>query len=302
VLLLGAVAAGAIIIAGEIGKDRIDKLLSGVDAEREQEMRMLSKYRVGEDYDYDVTQEVSVMAEGVPAAGTEVTIGLKLGMGLRIEVLEVDSEGNGSLRFVVHDMDADVSMDLDGQEMGGSMPLSSVLPDEVAFRLRMDPFGKPLGEAAYEDGCDGLFAGGDVQNLFLHGAESVPRHRLRVGDTWSSSERIPLGGGAMGPLLQDGVLTAKMTYRMEGYKMMAGRDCMVISAKGQFGASDLRGVSGGLTNLTLDGKVKGAVFFDPGDGVLVNQSMDFHMEMTASTVMGPVEVAADGSLDVVLKE
>ena len=144
--------------------------------------------------------------------------------GLSIDVLKVDRDNNAHLAITTDNFDVDIDLSVGGAPIPLEQQLAAPLAELRGKTVlsKVDAFGNPLdGESS-----DGM------QEMMNGGFGEVPRHHIRVGDTWSAS--VPLSAGAMpGSGVSLGGAAFTVTYRVEGFKQLKGRDCMAISVKGE---------------------------------------------------------------------
>jgi hypothetical protein len=299
-VLLGGAGFAAFTM---LGSDRIDALMKGVDDSRTDARLMIQKYEAGEEIVYEAKAKLELNADldgAMMSGGGSIEGSGTLYGGMRINVLGVDDRGNANLRMTFENFDLDLDVEMDGRPIGGMLPPD--LLGEVngqSFELRVDPFGDALGPPT------GLAPGGPFGSMdeFFNGmVEGVPRHELRVGDTWSATDSVPLDPtGATG--LGAGGFGFTANYRVEGYKRLAGRDCMVISLEG-----GLDGMPAGAGNplmammdMDMDMTIKGVVFYDHEAGRMVKAAVDVKAEMSMSGQGNSVDLDMTLTLDVDLR-
>jgi hypothetical protein len=300
IVLLVVLGGGGFLAFTMLGGDRIDALMSGLDTGRTDAYMLDQKYIPGESFDYSASGNLT--AEGkisgvagmfLGGGGGEFGADMKIFTGVGVEALAVDEQGNADLRVTTR------NVDLDGEIRFGDkvMPLGALGMGAVnqmsgqSTRMKVDPFGDPIGQPSGE-GMPDMFSGqmGDV-----------PRHHLKVGDTWSAN--LPFDQGAArgipgGMSLSN--LSFGVRYRVEGFKRMLGRDCMVISLAGQLDGGDSISLPM-MTEMKCDLDMKGVIFFDVSEGRLVKIAVDMNIDFGASANEGGIDLKAHLELDVDLK-
>jgi len=295
VLLAGAGFAAYTFLGG----DRIDALMSGLDTSRGDAFLLAQSYIPGESMDYQVRGDARATGDvsgGVMGGGGgDIDLTLALTGGIRIDVLKVDEQGNAELSVTTNDFDMDVDMKINGT----SMPLGGQLAgplDELRGKttvLEVDPFGNPVGGGTAD--ADGM------QQMMSGQFGEMPRHHVKVGDTWSA--RMPLSGAGvanMPPGMSMGNLSFAVKYRVEGFKRFAGRDCMVISMQGDLDGGDSMKMPF-FEEFRFDMGLKGVIFYDVSIGRMVKVAMDLDLELAIASPMGGGELDLGFEMDVDLK-
>jgi hypothetical protein len=272
VFVLILVAAAGLAAYSLLGQSRIDKLMAGADTSARPAKLLYHRYEAGERLTYGVKgrMEGTMEASGglnPLGGGDEITMDLVLGMDVVIDVLSVDARGNADLQIAFQGGDLDGTI-----EMGGRpMPVSSFgqqmfggLAGQAA-RVTVDPFGRTLeGEM-----------GGDLSGLMNGQFGVMPERNLKVGDEWTEKESVSMPGQQLSGI----EITAD--YRVEGYKKIQGRDCMVISVNGDL-STDSLGDLPAFMDIDFDVGMEGVLFFDVEAGRMVKTAMDltFDLEMS----------------------
>ncbi|MHC4471246.1 MAG: hypothetical protein ACYTDY_01745 [Planctomycetota bacterium] len=301
VLLVGGVVFAAMTL---LGGDRIDKLLSGVDSGRDDRVMLVQKYSPGEVLYYSARGKLTGEAEGSVFRGLlsqsgSAEIGATLGGRMAMDVLSVDDRGNARLRTTLEGVHAEMELVVDGQKMPlppGLMDMFSRM-NGMQVVMEVDPFGEPLSEPTvhWPNGPSGGNAGfADLAQGQLSG---VPRKEIQVGDTWTASAELP---SDMGPM-PFGDLKPSLDFKVEGFKRLSGRDCLVISVSGDMSGGEGFGAAGLPGDVDLDIDVKGAIFFDARAGRMVKSAMDITFDMSVAFGADGIEVHLKLELDVDLE-
>jgi hypothetical protein len=294
VFVLALLAGVGVAVFLMMDGDRIDEMMSGLDSGRKDAYLLAQTYVPGETMHYGITGNARATGEVSGAFGQSGDLGLafELDGDLSVNVLKVDRENNAHLAVTIGAFDMDMDLTVDGtpfplgNELAG--PLRE-LKDETTV-LKVDPFGNPIGQAT----------GNDMQQMLNGGFGEIPSRYLKVGDTWTA--RIPLGApGTMpvgGPDLS--ILAFPVKYRVEGFKRLQDRDCMVISLTGDLqGAENLRMPF--FDDLKCEMTLKGVMFYDVTIGRLVRMAMDIGVDFGMASPMGGGEFDLEFELDVDLK-
>lgn len=112
--------------------------------------------------------------------------------------------------------------------------------------------------------------------------EVVKFHRMSkdpvgVGSTWKSDavDTTEMMGGKM-------ISHIKMDYAVNGKAVCEGRSCMQIGFKGEIGIEGKGTMMGMDLFMEGKGKTSGTLFFDPAEGLLVQEASSTDTEMTAA--------------------
>jgi len=295
VLLAGAGFAAFTLMGG----DRIDALMSGLDTGRGDAYLLAQSYIPGESMYYEArgTAKANGDVSGgglMGGRGGEIEFTAELFGGVTVDVKKVDEQGNAELAVTTENLDLDLDLRIGGTPwpLGPEVqkPLSELKGKTLV--LSVDPFGNPL---------EGSEDAGGMQQMMSGQFGEMPRRHLKVGDTWNAS--MPFGGGAakgMPPGLAMGDLSFAVRYRVEGFKRLADRDCMVISMKGSLaGADSIRMPF--VDDVKMDMGLKGAIFYDVSIGRLVKVAMDMDLELGFASQMGGADFDLEFQLDIDLK-
>jgi hypothetical protein len=288
VLLIGGGVFAAMTF---LGGDRIDRLLSGVDSGRDDAVMLIQKYSPGEVVYYTASGRLTGEAEGAISRGLisqsgSVEIEATLGGRMAIDVLSVDDRGNARLRTTLEGVHADMELIVDGEKMPLPAAIGGVFGQLNGMQVEMevDAFGEPVSEPMVHWSGNGSMGGNPGFSDLVQGQLSgVPRKEVRVGDTWTASAALPTD---MGPM-PFGSLNPSITFEVEGFKRISGRDCLVISIEGDMSGSEGVGQMGFAGDMELDMEIKGAMFFDPKAGRLVKSAMDVTFDVS-------IEFGGDG--------
>jgi len=298
-IVLVLLAGAGFVAYTMLGGDRIDKLMSGLDTTRGDAFLLAQTYILGENFSY--VAKGAVKAEGEVSggffgnSGGDIDLSMELLGGVSINVLKVDDQGNADLSVTTDSIDLDVDFKLAGQSFPVKQQMMAPL-NEIRGKtlvLRVDPFGNPLEGS--QPGSDGM------QQMMSGQIGEMPKHALKVGDTWTA--RMPLSGApgmGMPSGMTMGNLAFGVTYEVEGFKRMAGRDCMVISVKGEMDGEDSLKMPF-FNDVHFDMGLKGVMFYDVTVRRLVKLAMDVHLDMGLAGAMGGVEVDLEMELDIDLR-
>jgi hypothetical protein len=154
-----------------------------------------------------------------------------------------------------------------------------VMTDLLGKRTRMTL--TPGGVVLNREIVDSLKATGMmVRGMSMR--EGVKFHRLSkdpvsVGGSWKSDalDSTEMMGGKM-------VSHIKMDYTVSGKGVCQGRACLQIGYKGEIGIEGKGSMMGMDLFMEGKGKTSGTLFFDPKDGVLVQEAASTDTEMTAA--------------------
>jgi len=157
------------------------------------------------------------------------------------------------------------------------------------MRLTVDPLGRTLSTGA------GSGSGGGALGDMMSGRfGAMPERALSVGDEWTDTETLDMSqAGGMGA----GPLAISATYRVEGYKTVRGRDCVVISVVGEVGGDSLPRMPGVL-DMSMEMDLEGVMFFDLEAGQMEKIAMDLSVDLSAEAPNGTLSLEMKLELDV----
>ncbi len=296
--------AGLVLLGGGIfwlvagrGSGRIDRMLAGVDGARPDARLLVSRYREGERLDYDVRAKLDMDMDGdsgpLGSLAAFGTVNMDITGTMNVDVLSVSGDGDADLRVTLSDFRVGGKAKVNGREVsitGAGNPFSGL--NGTVTRMRVDAFGEPL------DDPEGPDAAGVVPGLStVYGGRiaGVPRHELRVGDTWKRTQPLHTVNGISLP----GSAVA-VEFRVEGYKKLGGRDCMVISMRGGRDGSNPPSLRG-LGKMDMDLDLAGVMFFDYEAGCMRKMAMDMDVEMSISGPSGSISAEAHMEMDIDLR-
>ena len=280
VLVLLLLGAGGIAAYSFLGHSRIDKLMVGLDTGKRPAKRLYQKYSAGERLDYVLRARLDGKAkvsgvEVLLGGGDEMTFDLAFGSDISIDVLGVDSRGNADLEMGVSGLDLSGKLMLGDREMPLNQMGEGYLRTLEGTRMRstVDPLGRPVGDPG--PGAGPL---GDLMNGSFG---AMPDRPLAVGDEWNDSQTFGMpGGGGVGL----DAIAIRATYRVEGYKSVRGRECMVISVEGEMGSNG----GPGVLDMSMDMDMEGVIFFDVAAGQVEKVAMDMTLDFSAEAPSGSV--------------
>jgi len=285
VAVVGIVAAVALP-----GSDRIDRLLSGANDDGG-EIRLAQTYVAGECFEYGMSMKLTMTMESESSfeLGTQfsgdVNVDMALAGLIRIDVLSVDTSGNGRIYLGFSEFEGKISGEANGRPIDetGFNPF----PDagETSVTMTIDPYGKVMGTPEQEG--PGLGEAFSPSQLFGEGLDGAPRGTVKVGDTWRGPLSIPMDAGGRKKM------KVQAEYEVEGFLRYKGRSCIAISVEGSLSA-----YGGGFE---VEGEMKGAMLIDSRSGCLVKSAMDADVEVSTSSSAGSASGKLRMSMDIDLK-
>jgi hypothetical protein len=306
VLLLVLIGAAGFAAYQMMGGGRIDALMAGVDTGRPEANALVYKYEPAQELYYNAIAkfDITVDIDGAGAPFDQLEANAKLYGGLSMLTLGTDKSGNADLRLTFKNFDLDLEILADGEPFPmpfGDMDMLGQLNGET-MEMKVNAYGEPVGRpTGMRPG--GMLDGSGMKEMFDGMLEGVPRKELKVGDTWTAKESVPLGPGA--DALGMSGMNVSATYKVEGYKRIAGRDCMVISMKGELdsgqGNISLPGMGGSSMNMDMNMSMQGVVFFDIEAGCLVKTAVDVDADLSMAAPGGAMDMTLDMQMDIDLQ-
>jgi len=295
ILVLVILGGGGFAAMTFLGRDRIDALMAGVDGDRLDAALLVQKYQAGDRLTYSMS--IQGMAEvnglgGVLPMGSGGTLEMDMFISgiVQMEVVSVDDRGNAQVAVSLQGFRPDITARMNGEEvpMPGQAPGTAL--DGRTVVLTLDPFGEVVSSPQ---------GGEEVQDLLSCGFEGMPHRELKVGDTWTTQEKLPkTGPGAQ--FLGGAEPSINATYVVEGFKRVKDRDCMVISVTGAIeGLDSLPQMP--TADMQMDVDMKGVLFFDPEAGLMVQGAVDVDMRFSAVRGDESFDMEMDMSIDIELR-
>ena len=297
-LILALVVAGVGVFAAIAlpGSDRIDKLLSGV-SDGEGGFRLAQTYVSGESFEYGLEMNVTCTIEAGSTSWIDDDFSGDFGMEMagliRIDVLSVDSNGNGRVQLGFSGFDARIGSTLDDVKPHRGLAVMCRGLSETTLHMTLDPYGKVIGETV-SDGPP-LPNEMNLDQLFRDGFAEAPRGELRVGDEWTCRTSLKMEN--VGPA----GIGVEAEYEVVGRKNYNGRDCLVIAVEGTMSGGSGRMPSVMGADMDMDVEIKGAMFIEERSGCLVKSAMDVEMSVSISGTGGSLDMDMVMSMDVELK-
>lgn len=189
-------------------------------------------------------------------------------------------------RLVAEKVNADGSMvlvsSLDSMTVSSKSPMKDttmVMTDLLGKRIRLTV--APGGAVLNRETIDSVRIAG-LMGRAMSMRESARLHRLSkdpvgVGSTWKSDvvDSADMMGGKL-------VSHIKMDYTVAGKTVCQGRSCLQVGFKGEIGMEGKGSMMGMELFMEGKGKTSGTFFFDPVQGLTIQESSSTDTEMTAA--------------------
>lgn len=279
-LLAGALAM-VLVVAGTLGWFVLGP--GGSDSALANHYRRV--FQAGESHDYRMSLHMSGTVEA--AAQGSLPLDMTISMTVHERVLDVDSEGNATIRYGMSDLQTD---------LGGT---GALLPsvEGLTFTVRMAPDGRVLEVEGMNSlfGADQLGPAGD-----LFGPDSMgpilPDGKIAPGSTWTEEveQKIPY---------LDTVLKVTSHNKLLSLKTIDGERAAVIRSEIEmpfdvsFDADDIRRLAelGGAGSVG-SGAVPGGVSMEMSGGAEMTL-----LQTIAADTSRPIQVTGDGNMKIEVK-
>lgn len=208
----------------------------------------------------------------------------------------IDTETSKNITFTVEPKSLDenthsLTVTIESMEAGLKTPQGEFTADTEAaigesFDMTLSVRGIEGGLSA-ADGIEyslGMAGMRSVRPDFEASFPDLPEGRVKIWDTWTSSDTINVGDSGM-----DVVIVSDNLNVLEGYETINGRECAKITVEVD-GTVTGSGMQGGA-NLEFEGDMTGTElwYFDYAQGVFVQSSSDLSVAATVN-VTGPQEM------------